>query len=145
MSELSDIGPSPITRYLDRAYPRIVKLAVVLAVIGVAVSIPLQDRHGTLVLAVGATIGILNLVWLHQGANLMVSRMLAEGGARPSKLRVVLFFPLRYILVIGAVYAILKSYPGVLVSFIVGLGLPVMALIGESIYEAVVLSRTDRA
>ena len=134
-----------MTRYLDDAYPRIVKLAVALAVIGVAVSIPLQDWRGTLVLVVGATIGILNLVWLHQGANLMISRMLAAGAGRPSKLRVALFFPLRYILVIGAVYAILKSYPGVLVSFIVGLGLPVMALIGESIYEAVVLSRTDRA
>ena len=144
MSELSDTGPSPLTRYLDRAYPRIVRLAVVLGVIGVAASILFQDWRGTLVFALGSTIGMLNLVWLHRGANLMVSRMLAEGVARPSKLRVALFFPLRYILVIGAVYVIVKSYPGVLVSFIVGLGLPVMALIGESIYEAVVLSKTDR-
>jgi hypothetical protein len=144
MNELSDIGPSPMTRYLDRAYPRIVKFALALTVVGVAVSIPLQDWRGTLVLAVGATIGILNLVWLHRGTNLMVSRMLGAGAARPSRLRVALFFPLRYILVIGAVYAILEGYPRVLVSFIVGLGLPVLALIGESIYEAVVLSKTDR-
>src|SRR5262249_21987598 len=104
MSELSDIGPSSITRYLDNAYPRIVKLAVVLTVIGVAASIPLQDWRGTLVLAVGSAIGTLNLVWLHRGANLMVSRMLSAGAGRPSKLRVALFFPLRYILMIGAVY-----------------------------------------
>jgi len=145
MSELSDIGPSSITRYLDNAYPRIVKLAVVLTVIGVAASIPLQDWRGTLVLAVGSAIGTLNLVWLHRGANLMVSRMLSAGAGRPSKLRVALFFPLRYILMIGAVYAILKSYPGVLVSFIVGLSMPVMAMIGESIYEAVVLTKRHRA
>jgi ATP synthase I subunit len=145
MSGLSDIAPGPMARYLDGAYPRIVKLAVALTVIGAIASIPLRDWHSTLVLAAGSIIGTLNLVWLHRGTNLMVSRMLAAHPERPSKWRVALFFPLRYILVIGAVYAILKSYQGVLVSFIVGLASPVMALIGESIYEAVVLSKTDRA
>ena len=131
--------------FLGRAYPRIVKLSLVLAAISSAVALVLAGWRGSLALVFGAAIGVLNLVWLHRGADLMVQRMLGAKGNVPSKLRMMLFFPLRYILVIAAVYAILKGYPGVLVSFIVGLGLPVMALIGESIYEAVVLSRTDRA
>jgi hypothetical protein len=145
MNELLTGDPAQMLRYLDAAYPRIVKLAVVLGVVAVAASIFLIDWRGTMALAVGAFVGTLNLVWLHRGADLMVKRMLNSGEGGPSKLRVLLFFPLRYFLVIAAVYAILKSYPGVLVSFIVGLALPVFALMGESLYEAVVLSKTDRS
>ncbi|HEY7404914.1 MAG TPA: ATP synthase subunit I [Candidatus Angelobacter sp.] len=145
MSELSTADATWLERYLDAAYPRIVKLAVVLAVVATLASLFLVDWHRTVALAVGAVIGTLNLVWLHRGADLMIRRMLHSGAGGPSKLRVILSFPLRYILVIAAVYAILKSYPGVLVSFIVGLALPVLALIGESIYEAVVLSKTARS
>ena len=131
--------------FLGRAYPRIVKLSLVLAAISSAVALVLAGWRGSLALVFGAAIGILNLVWLHRGADLMVQRMLGTKGNVPSKLRMMLFFPLRYILVIAAVYAILKGYPGVLVSFIAGLSMPVMAMIGESIYEAVVLSKRDRA
>jgi ATP synthase I chain len=131
-------------RFLGRAYPRIVRLALVLTAIAGAVSLLLANWRGSLALVFGAVVGILNLVWLHRGADLMVERMLGAGKSGPSKLRMALFFPLRYLLVIAAVYAILKGYPGVLVSFIVGLGLPVMAMIGESIYEAVVLTKRDR-
>lgn len=131
-------------RYLDGAYQRIVKLAVILGAAGVIASVLVVDWHGSVALAGGSLIGILNVVWLHRGADLMVKRMLAGDESGPSKLSVMLFFPLRYLVVIAAVYAILKGYPGVLVSFIVGLALPVMALIGESIHEALVLSKTDR-
>jgi uncharacterized membrane protein YhaH (DUF805 family) len=142
----SETNVSPqMDRFLGAAYPRIVKLAVVLAAIACAVSLLLTNWRGSMALVFGAAVGILNLVWLHRGADLMVRRMLDAGKNGPSKLRMALFFPLRYILVIAAVYAIVKGYPGVLVSFIVGLGLPVMAMIGESIYEAVVLSKRDRA
>jgi ATP synthase I subunit len=131
--------------FLGRAYPRIVRLALVLTAIAGSVSLLLANWRGSLALVFGAAVGILNLVWLHRGANLMVERMLGAGKSGPSKLRMLLFFPLRYILVIAAVYAILKGYPGVLVSFIVGLSMPVMAMIGESIYEAVILTKRDRA
>ena len=143
---LPDAQSSPqMDSFLGRAYPRIVRLALVFTAMAGAVSLLLANWRGSLALIFGAVVGILNLVWLHRGADLMVERMLGAGKSGPSKLRMLLFFPLRYILVIAAVYAILKGYPGVLVSFIVGLGLPVMAMIGESIYEAVVLTKRDRA
>ena len=134
-----------LQRYLDAAYPRIVKLAVVLTLVAAAASVFLVPWGSTAALLVGAIVGTLNLVWLHRGADLMIKRMLSSDENRPSNLRVLLFFPLRYILVIAAVYAILKGYPGVLVSFIVGLAVPVFALMGESIYEAVVLSKADHS
>lgn len=145
MNELSTADPTRLSRYLDAAYPRIVKLAIGLSVVAAGASVFWVDWRGTVALAVGAIIGTLNLVWLHRGADLMVKRILSSDENRPSKLRVLFFFPLRYLLVIAAVYAILKGYPGVLLSFIVGLAMPVFALMGESIYEAVVLSKTDRS
>lgn len=145
MNELSTVIPDRLQRYLDAAYPRIVKLAIALTVIAAAASVFLVDWRATLALVVGAIAGTLNLVWLHHGVDLMIKRMLGTHESRPSKLRVLLSFPLRYILMIAAVYAILRGYLGVFVSFIVGMAVPVFALIGESIYEAVVLSKTDRS
>jgi len=144
MSEPATDRAFEMERYLDGAYPRILKIAVALGLAGAGASLVLGDWHATIALAVGALIGTLNVIWLHRGADLLVKRMLSRERSGPSQLSVMLFFPLRYLLVIAAVYAILKGYPGVLVSFIVGLGLPVLALIGESIYEAIVLSKKDR-
>src|SRR5262249_6810333 len=104
--------------------------AAALTAIAGAGSLLLANWRGSLALIFGAAVGIVNLVWLHRGADMMVQRMLGQGKSGPSKLRLALFFPLRYVLVIAAVYAILKGYPGVLVSFIVGLSMPVMAMIG---------------
>ncbi|HZD94733.1 MAG TPA: ATP synthase subunit I, partial [Candidatus Sulfotelmatobacter sp.] len=127
---------------------RVLKVTVGISSIAILVSGFAGNWHGALGVALGALIGILNLVWLHQGAEILVRRMFSAGHtgdsaatSGPSKLRVMLFFPLRYFAVIAAVYAILKGYPGVLVSFIVGLALPMMGLMGEGVYEAVVLQR----
>jgi flagellar biosynthesis protein FliQ len=45
---------------------------------------------------------------------------------------------------IAVAYVILKSYPGLLIGFIVGLILPILAAVGEGIYEALVISRIDQ-
>ena len=45
---------------------------------------------------------------------------------------------------IAVAYVILKSYPGLLVGFLVGLILPIIASMGEGIYEALVISRIRR-
>ena len=129
---------------LDGAYQRVLRLAIGLSTLAVVAAIFAAGWKSSLGVMLGASIGILNFVWLHQGAELLVRRMIAAGenaGSSPSKLRVWLFFPLRYMVVIAAVYAILKGYPGVLVSFIVGLAVPVFALMGEGVYEAAVLQR----
>jgi hypothetical protein len=45
---------------------------------------------------------------------------------------------------IAVAYVILKSYPALLVGFIVGLILPIIASMGEGVYEALVISRIDQ-
>ncbi len=149
MSELTAPDTS-LEQRLDQAYQRVLKFAIALSLLGIPIAGVLSGWRNSFGLGAGAGIAILNIVWLHQGAELLVRRMVAAGSAGsaaegPSKMRVMLFFPLRYLSVIAAVYAILKGYPGVLVSFIVGLALPVAALMGEGVYEAVVLQSDTRA
>jgi predicted outer membrane lipoprotein len=154
MSETTATQASKLDQQLDGAYPRALKTTVALSAIALAAAGLAAGWRSSLGVLMGAAIGILNLVWLHQGAEMLVRRMMVAGasnaeggpsaaGSGPSKPRLMLFFPLRYIAVIAAVYAILKGYPGVLVSFLVGLVLPILALMGEGIYEAVAF-RQDR-
>jgi hypothetical protein len=148
MSNLT-VPDTSLEQRLDQAYQRVLKFMITLSLLGIPITGVLAGWRSSFGLGLGAGIAILNIVWLHQGAELLVRRMVAAGSAssaaeRPSKLRMMLFFPLRYLSVIAAVYAILKGYPGVLVSFIVGLTLPVAALMGEGVYEAVVLQRDTR-
>jgi hypothetical protein len=42
-------------------------------------------------------------------------------------------------------YVILKSYPRLLIGFIAGLILPILAAMGEGIYEALVIGKIDQA
>jgi hypothetical protein len=159
MSETTAAQASQLDQQLDGAYQRALKTTAALSAIALVVAGLAVSWRSSLGVLMGAAIGTLNLAWLHQGAEMLVRRMMAaaesntkaaaagsgpsaaEGG--PSKLRVMLFFPLRYLVMIAAIYAILKGYPGVLVSFLVGLVLPILALMGEGIYEAIAF-RQDR-
>jgi hypothetical protein len=80
---------------------------------------------------------------------MMVQRMIeaqhVAGSAKraPSKLRLLLAFTARYAFVLAAAYVILRSYPQVRVAFIVGLACPVIAAMGEGLYEAARLYQTS--
>jgi len=136
-------APIPVSPQMEErlsgAYQRIVRVAVVLSVAASAIAALLAGWRNGLGLALGALVGLLNFVWLHHGADVLVHRMLFSGNKGPGKLWVWLSFPLRYLLVIAAVYAMIKGYPRMLIGFIVGLALPVMASMSEGIYEALVL------
>jgi hypothetical protein len=75
----------------------------------------------------------------------MTQRMIAPAGNPPSKLRLVLGFAGRYAFVMITAYVILKSWPGVLASFTVALFFPVIAAMGEGIYEAFASGKTSSA
>jgi hypothetical protein len=101
-------------------------------------------------LAIGSLLAYVNFVWLHHGTERLVERIIASnratavGKTKPRK-RFAFPFPLRYALLIAVAYVILKSYPRLLIGFIVGLILPILAAMGEGIYEAVVISKIDQA
>jgi hypothetical protein len=103
-------------------------------------------------LAIGSLLAYINFVWLHRGTERLVERIImsnqttsAAGQSKPRKVRFAFPFPLRYALLIAVAYVILKSYPRLLIGFIVGLILPILAAMGEGIYEAVVISKIDQA
>jgi hypothetical protein len=98
----------------------------------------LFNRQVGLGLAIGSILALLNLVWLHHGSELMIQRMMSRTGSGPSKLRLLSAFAARYALVLSVAYVILKSYPRMLIGFIVGLALPILAAMAEGAYEAVV-------
>ncbi|HEY2113843.1 MAG TPA: ATP synthase subunit I [Candidatus Angelobacter sp.] len=135
---------------LSGAYRRILRVAIVLSVVGSLAAALLFSWQSGLGLAIGALLAFINFVWLHRGTERLVERIVASnkpaeaGQSKPRKVRFAFPFPLRYALMIAVAYVILKSYPGLLVGFIVGLILPILAAMGEGIYEALVIGRIDQ-
>lgn len=136
---------------LSGAYRRILRVAIALSVAGTLVAALLFTRQSGLGLAIGSLLAYINFVWLHRGTERLVERILASNKttpadtSKPRKLRFAFPFPLRYALLIAVTYVILKSYPRLLIGFIVGLILPILAAMGEGVYEAVVISKVDEA
>src|SRR4051794_28488356 len=132
---------------LSGAYRRILRLAITLSVAGTPVAALLFSWRSGLGLAIGSLLAYINFVWLHRGTERIVERILASNQtivsseSKPRKVRFAFPFPLRYALLIAVAYVILKSYPRLLIGFIVGLILPILAAMGEGIYEAVAFSK----
>jgi hypothetical protein len=136
---------------LSGAYRRILRLAIALSMAGTLASVLLFTWQSGLGLAIGSLLAYINFVWLHRGTERIVERIITSnktspgGSSKPRKVRFAFPFPLRYALLIAVAYVILKSYPRLLIGFIVGLILPILAAMGEGIYEAVVISKIDQA
>jgi len=137
---------------LSGAYRRILRVAISLSVAGTLAAALLFSWQSGLGLAIGSLLAYINFVWLHRGTERLVERIIASnqtsattGESKPRKVRFAFPFPLRYALLIAVAYVILKSYPRLLIGFIVGLILPILAAMGEGIYEALVISKIDQA
>ena len=136
---------------LSGAYRRILRVAIALSVAGTLAAALLFTWQSGLGLAIGSLLAYINFVWLHRGTERLVERIIASnrttavGETKPRKARFAFPFPLRYALLIAVAYVILKSYPRLLIGFIVGLILPILAAMGEGLYEALVISRIDQA
>jgi hypothetical protein len=135
---------------LSGAYRRILRVAIALSVAGTLAAVLLFTWQSGLGLAIGSLLAYINFVWLHRGTERLVERIIASnrvtaaGETKPRKVRFAFPFPLRYALLIAVAYVILKSYPRLLIGFIVGLILPILAAMGEGIYEALVISKIDQ-
>jgi hypothetical protein len=136
---------------LSGAYRRILQVAIALSVVGTLIAALLFSWQSGLGLAIGSLLAYINFVWLHHGTERLVERIIASNqtttadNSKPRKVRFAFPFPLRYALLIAVTYVILKSYPRLLIGFIVGLILPILAAMGEGIYEAVVIGKIDQA
>jgi hypothetical protein len=143
--------PMPVNPALEArlsgAYRRILCVAIALSVTGTLAAALFFTWQSGLGLAIGSLLAYINFVWLHRGTERIVERILASNQtivsseSKPRKVRFAFPFPLRYALLIAVAYVILKSYPRLLIGFIVGLILPILAAMGEGIYEAVAFSK----
>jgi hypothetical protein len=140
---LSGSDPAQTEEFLSGAYRRILRVTIGVSVLGTLAAMRLGGWRSGLGVAIGSGLAYLNFAWLHHGSELMVQRMLAPAGTGPSRLRLLLAFVGRYIFVIVVAYVILKSYPSMLVGFMVGLAFPILAAMYEGIYEAVASSSTS--
>ncbi len=135
---------------LSGAYRRILRVTIALSIAGTAVAALLSNWPSALGFAIGSLLAYINFVWLHHGTERLVERILAsnkvttDDKSKPRKVRFAFPFPLRYGLLIAVAYVILKSYPRLLIGFIVGLILPILAAMAEGVYEALVISRIDQ-
>ena len=135
---------------LSGAYNRILKVAMGLSIAGTLAAALLFNWQSGLGVAIGSLLAFINFVWLYHGTERLVERMVVSNKTtfadktKPRKVRFAFPFPLRYALLIAVAYVILKSYPRLLIGFIVGLFLPILAAMGEGIYETIVISKIDQ-
>lgn len=122
--------------FLSRTYERIRRITIVLGIGGAMVAALWFGWRSALGLAVGTAVGLINLIWLHRGSEMMIDRMLAPARQAPSKLRLVAAFTARYIFVLAIAYVIVERFPTILLGFAIGLFLPILAATCEGIYEA---------
>jgi hypothetical protein len=91
-------------------------------------------RSAALGFLLGAVIAYLNFQWLKSGVSGLADRVTNTGKAQSGK-GIVARFLLRYVLLGGAAYVILTSFPASLRGLFAGLFLPVAAIACEAAYE----------
>ena len=121
--------------FYDAAYTRILRSTAVLGVVGTTLAITLFNWRAGAGVAIGSLTSYANCRWLHRGTDLMVERMLKQS-SRSSKWKLWMAFVGRYALVIACIYAIFKGSTLVFYGFLVALSFPILAAIGEAVYEA---------
>jgi hypothetical protein len=121
--------------FYDAAYTRILRTTAILGVLATTAATIFFNWRSGAGAAIGSLAGYLNFRWLHRGTDLMVERMLKQS-SRGSKWKLWLVFVGRYALVIVCIYAIFKGSTLVFYSFLVALSFPILAAIGEALYEA---------
>lgn len=141
MSPVQPAAGSPETEELFyvTTYRRLVWIMVILTLLGIPIAWFNYQGALAATFALGGLVGILNFYWLKRTVEAM-------GGRFPGKTRstsgVVVRFLLRYVLIAGIAYVILKSTASSLYGFFAGLSVPVAAILIEAVYETYRALRT---
>jgi len=120
--------------FYHRALLRVDRLSYVLAVILVVGAFAFRGRSWALGSAIGAAVSCLNL-WLWK----RVARSIGTEGSRPSGASATML-GLRYLLMAGAIFVIIKYFEVSLLAVLAGLLVSVAAVILEIVYELVFTS-----
>jgi hypothetical protein len=115
----------------DNAVRRIFRGMLWLACIGALATLGLRGWLSALAFLLGAAASCLNFSWLHQAVDALAP------GAPPPRKRLAVFLMLRYVLLGGAGYVIVRVFGMNVYAAVTGLFVPVAAVLGEVIYELV--------
>src|SRR6476660_1663278 len=92
-------GTTNAEAFLDRAYPRMLRVSLVLAVAGSIAAAAIFGAAAVAGFALGSAVAILNFIWLHHAVEALIGRMLRPPVVS-SRLRVALAYLGRYGLVL---------------------------------------------
>jgi hypothetical protein len=139
--ELPDVSPgpppdpdSPAERFYGGAITRILRGAIVCTALAAAVGFFVYGARAGVGLLLGAALSYWNFRSLALAVNSLGERIVV-GHSREKGSAIVLRFISRILLVGLAGYAIFLSWPGALPGFLVGLCMPVPAMLFEAGYE----------
>jgi hypothetical protein len=140
-SEVVIQEPDPeAERFYEGAYARIVRIMLVVAVVG---SVGALVRFGWRVgagAAIGCALAGVNFLWMKRAITAFTGR-LAEPQAADSAKGSATRFAARYGLIAAVAYVIFKSSIVSLSGVLVGLFLPVAAILAEAVYETYIALR----
>jgi dipeptide/tripeptide permease len=120
--------------FYDRAYGRIVRFMIVLAVLLTAVLTVIFGRVVGFGFAVGSAIALVNFYWLKRVVSALADRA-TRTGQRQSSSGMVLRFLLRYGVIAAGVYVIFRVSSVSGYGLLAGLFLPVGGIACEAVYE----------
>ena len=123
--------------FYSGALDRIRKFMLALALLLTIATAWKFGRGAALGFLLGCVIAYLNFQWLKSGVGGLADRVTNTGKAQSGK-GIVARFLLRYVLLGGAAYVILTSFPASLRGLFAGLFLPVVAIACEAVYEVYV-------
>ena len=123
--------------FAERGLQRITYATLALTLAGAVVAWPVAGKAAALSFLLGAVLAIVNFEWLQFSARKIVSGFLQE---RPKKRIWPKLFG-RYLFLAAVAYVIFKGYFLNIPVFIMGLFLPIAAMMGEAVYEAFVAFR----
>jgi hypothetical protein len=126
--------------FYSGAAQRIERLIIVLGLGALIVLLVIARWPAAAGFTGGGIIAFWNFRSLERAVTALGAALTGERSPR-SRPRVVLRFFARYLLMGVAAYAIFKSYPASLYGLLAGLFLPVAAIFGEAIFEAVAALR----
>lgn len=121
--------------FYDRAYSRILRFMLALAVVCAAALWLGYGAQLALGFLVGSAIALVNFYWLKRVVSALADRVTQSGRPQSSK-GIVARFLLRYFLIALGAYVIFKISLHSVYGLLIGLFLPVGAILCEAVYEA---------
>jgi hypothetical protein len=136
------VAPDPQTeKFYEGAYSRIGRSMAVLAILACAYSLARYGWHVAAGLAVGCGLSAVNFLWMKRAINSFAARMAGKGENEKVSRGSATRFVARYGLMGVAAYVIFKSSIVSLNGVLIGLFLPVAAILVEAVYETYVALR----